>query len=282
MRLEKGWASAPELEAEADAQLGSKRDADGGAGAKEITESAREKAELIEAGDGLSLRAGSVEAEGGGIGEIVDGYGKRGKVGDVIRAGIAAIEQVEDLDEGIDCPAILKFDWPADAEIDLEVGSAAEFVEGGFNTVDDGARADWGCDGEGPRAFHLSERGQLESAGSIVSSGEDGAMTDILTRRAVVARGKRVKGITNTVHIIKQLAQYTSPSVGAGECVVQNEVETVGDVALETQQQGVVAGAIVGAKYGKVGDVGVTGNGIYVVLVVAEGMYAFLMDDTCA
>src|SRR5260221_4507328 len=89
-----------QLEGELETELCGEGNADGGAGAEEITESAGGYAELFVAGDWRSLRAGGGEAEGGGVGEIVYGSGESGDVADGIVGGILAIEKIGEIGEG--------------------------------------------------------------------------------------------------------------------------------------------------------------------------------------
>ena len=73
------------------------------------------------------------------LAEVVDGRGQRRKVGNVIGAGIVAIEQVEELDEGHDAPALAQGERPADAQIHLHVRRSAELVESGLHAIHHGA-----------------------------------------------------------------------------------------------------------------------------------------------
>ena len=153
-----------ELEGEAGAELGGEGDADGSAGAEEITEAAGGNAQLIGAGDGLGLRTGGIQAERGGVRQIVHGCGKRGEVRDVIRAGIVPVEKVEELDEGRGREAISEFERTANAHVNLNVWRAAELIHRGLHAVDDGAIVEriadsiyvnGGGDGEWASAFEL-------------------------------------------------------------------------------------------------------------------------------
>src|SRR6185437_14493561 len=102
-------------------EWGGDRNADGGAGAEEIAQDTGGNAQQVEAGDGLRLRAGGIQAERGGIRQIVHCRGKRGEVRDVICAGIVAVEKVEELDEGRGSEALTDLEWTADAHIDLNI-----------------------------------------------------------------------------------------------------------------------------------------------------------------
>ena len=63
------------LESKARAYLSGERNSDGGTGTEEISQTAGRYAQLIEAGDWSGLRAGRIQAESGGVGEIVDWRG---------------------------------------------------------------------------------------------------------------------------------------------------------------------------------------------------------------
>jgi len=117
------------LEGEFQAELGGEGDAYCGAGAEEVAEGAGGYTELVGAGDRGGLGAGRVEAEGGGVAEIVDGSGEGGNVAYVIIAGILAVEEIEEFGEGAELDTLAKeIDVAADAEIHLVEGSAAELV----------------------------------------------------------------------------------------------------------------------------------------------------------
>ena len=151
-------------EGEAGAELGREGDTHSGAGAEEIAEGAGGDAQLIQAGDGLRLRAGGIQAERGGVRQIVHRSRKRGEIRDVIRAGIVAVEKVEELDEGRGREALPELERAANAHIDLDVRRAAKLIHGGLHAVDDGAIIDritdsvyvnGSGDGEWARAFEL-------------------------------------------------------------------------------------------------------------------------------
>ena len=91
------------------------------------------------------LRAGGVGADlvigdaadwalGGGDGKLSDVDGKVG-------AGVDAVEEVEELDEGKDLPAVAEVDGAGDAEVGLDVRGSAELVEDGGDAVDGDALA---------------------------------------------------------------------------------------------------------------------------------------------
>jgi len=132
---------------------------------KEISQGAGGDAQLIKACDGLGLRAGRVQTEGGSVADIVDRGRKSRYVCHEVVAGIIAIEQIEEFDKRIYRPALTNYEGPADPQINLYVGSSAKLVETGLNSiyhstivqgiahaVDIGRRSE----GEGPGAFGLS------------------------------------------------------------------------------------------------------------------------------
>jgi hypothetical protein len=81
---------------------------------------------------------------------------KRGHIGDVVRARIVAIEEIEKFDEGDQRPAIMEIERAGDAQINLNVGGAAELVQCGSDSIDLDAIAVVGeGDGEGTRALRL-------------------------------------------------------------------------------------------------------------------------------
>ena len=124
------------------------------------------------AGDGSGLGAGSIEAEGGGVAEIVDGSGEGGDVTYIVVAWILAVEEIEEFGEGAELDSFSQIDVAADAEIDLIEGSPAELVKGGLRAVDYGAivareavviNVGGRGDGEGPSAFKLGEGRDFEA-----------------------------------------------------------------------------------------------------------------------
>ena len=131
---------------------------------------------MFVAGDRRGLGAGGVEAERGGVAEIVDRSRKRGDVADVIVAGVLAVEEIEEFGEGPELEAFAEIDVATDAEIDLIEGSAAELVERSLHAVDDRAivageavvgNVGGSGDGEGASAFELGERGCFEMPGEL-------------------------------------------------------------------------------------------------------------------
>ena len=96
----------------------------------------------------------------GCVGEIVHRRRQRGDVGDVVRAGIVAVEQIEELDERHDLPALSDLERPGDAQINLDVRGAAELVHRGLHAVDDRAIIGWIA-----KSVHVHRRGQRNRAG---------------------------------------------------------------------------------------------------------------------
>src|SRR5579872_632668 len=263
-RGSRGMRGAEEIsgsEGEAGADLGREGDADGGAGAEEITEGAGGDAQLVEAGDGLRLRAGGIQAERGGIREVVDGRGKRCEIRDVIRAGIVAVEKVEEFDEGRSREALAKFERTANAHVNLNVRRAAKLIHGGLHAIDHGAvieritdsvYVNGSRDGEWARALELRERADFESTGRVKNSRDNEPMAHIFARRAVIAFGKRVEWIANAIHIIEKFAENASPGFRAAESVVDDQVRPPRNVSLQMNGKRVVARAIVASKHGQI------------------------------
>src|ERR1035441_255155 len=71
-------------------------------------------------------------------------------------------------------------------------------------------------------------------------------MRNVFARRTVISRSKRMERITNSIHVVEQFAQEAAPGLCSGECVVSDEIKTMGYVALSDDHQRVVAGAVVG------------------------------------
>src|SRR5258708_27054622 len=96
-------------------------------------------------------------------GNVVGGYRKRGHVGHKISAGIVAVEEIEELRERVDLPALANLDRAADAHVHLDVGRSAEFVEAGRLSVHGNpAAVVLVGDGERAGAVRLSLSGQFE------------------------------------------------------------------------------------------------------------------------
>jgi len=171
------------LEGEASADLGGEGAAYRGAGAKEIAKSTRREAELFEAGDGRENRASrGVRADAGNIGGVVHGYRKRSDIGDVVRAGIVAIENVEKFDERRGREALAECERTADTEIPLDIRSPAKFIQRRLDAIHgDAVRAVRIGDGEGARRFCLPEKRQFESGRKAEHAGQDETVADVFT-----------------------------------------------------------------------------------------------------
>ena len=96
---------------------------------------------MIQAGDGLCGGAGSVRANVSHVAilHFVLRDWERGNVGDVVRTGIVAIENIEELDEGCHRPALADREWTADAQVRLNIWRAAQRIEADGRAIDDGA-----------------------------------------------------------------------------------------------------------------------------------------------
>src|SRR5207245_1650338 len=86
-------------------------------------------------------------------------------------------------------------------------------------------------------------------------SGENEAMAHVFSRRTIVARCEGVERITNSVHVVEKLTDLATPCLRARESVVRHQIQAVRNIALKMQRQGVVTGAIVGAKNRNVGKI---------------------------
>jgi len=83
-----------------------------------------------------------------------------------VRAGIITVEEIEELDEGIDLPALFDFERTRDAQVRLDVRRAAEFVEAGVGSIDVNAVGVIRIrDSDGSGALDLVDRAQFETAG---------------------------------------------------------------------------------------------------------------------
>jgi len=222
--------------------LGGEGDADSCARAEEVAESAGRDAELCVAGDGSGLGAGGIEAEGGGVGEAVDGSGESGDVAEVIVARVLAVEQIEEFGEWAELRAFSKSDIAADAEIHLVKRRASELVERGLRTVDYGAVVageavvvDVGGSGdaEGTSAFELRERGDFEAPGELQSTDQDEAVANVFAGWTVIAGTESVERVRNAVDVVKKFADYGAPSSGMRENVVGGQFEAIGKAMLE-------------------------------------------------
>src|SRR6266571_2436397 len=248
-------------EDEFEAELGGEGDADGGAEAEEIAESAGGCAQLTEAGDGARLDAGEIEAEGGGVRKIVDRRGKSRNVRNEVVAGIPAVEEIEKFGEGAEREAFAKNDVAADAKINLIERGAAELVEGGLHAVDDGAivgdavAVDVRRRGkrEGAGAFELRDGGGFEFRRELQDADEDETMANVFAGRAVVARAKSVVDVRNTVDVIEELADRGAPGGSVSENVVGGELEALREAVLHLESEAIEDGAIVGTEQRKGG-----------------------------
>ena len=104
-------------ECEFDADLRGKGYTNSGARPEEIAQSAGGKAQLVERGNRLGLRAGGIQTEGRGIGKIIDGRGQGGKIRNEVIAGIVAVEEVEEFDERQQRIAFAKCERPRHAPV---------------------------------------------------------------------------------------------------------------------------------------------------------------------
>src|SRR3984893_11671360 len=113
------------LKGKAAADLGGERAAHRRAGTAEIAEGARGEAQLFGVGGGREDRArGRIRADAGDVGGVIHRHGESPDVGDVVRARIIAIENVEKFDEGSRYEAFVERERTADAEIPLNVRSS--------------------------------------------------------------------------------------------------------------------------------------------------------------
>src|SRR4029077_13833178 len=170
-------------------------------------------------------------------------------VGNEISAGVVAVEQVEELGERADLPALPDFDGAADAHVYLDVGRSAEIIEVGRLSVHRNAAAAIRVgDGEWAGALGLRKRSQFEATGDVHRTGKHKPVANIFAGRSVVAGGERIERIANAIHIIEEFAKDAAPGLRPRERVVRGQAETAGDIALYPQHQGVVAGTIVGLE----------------------------------
>src|SRR6266478_2135583 len=248
-------------EDEFEAELGGVGDAEGGAEAEEIAESAGGCAQLTEARNGARLGAGGVEAKGGSVRKIVDRGWKSGNVSNKVVAGIPAVEEIEKFGEGAEREALAKNDVAADAKINLRERGAAELVEGGLHAVDDGAIVGdavaidvrRGGKREGPGAFELRDGGGFKFPRELQDADEDETMADVFAGRAVVAGAEGVVDVRNAVDVIEELADGGAPSGGMSENVVGGELEALREAVLHLESKAIEDGAIVGTEQGKGG-----------------------------
>src|SRR5712691_7628104 len=234
-------------EDEFEAELGGEGDADGGAEAEEIAESAGGCAQLTEARNGARLGEGRIEAKGGSVRKIVDRSGKSENVRNEVVAGIPAVEEIEKFGEGAEREALAKNDVAADAKINLIERGAAELVEGGLHAVDDGAivgdavaiDVGRGGKGEGAGAFELRDGGGFEFPRELQNTDEDEPMANVFAGRAVVARAKSVVDVRNAVDVIEELADGGAPGGGMSENVVGGKLEALREAVLHLEGEAI-------------------------------------------
>src|SRR5208282_5286315 len=166
-----------------------------------------------------------------------------------ISSGVVAVEDVEELRERINLPALAELERPRDAHIHLNVGRPTEFVEtGGLSVHINAAGVVQVGDGDGSSALKLRDAAQLETAGEVHRTGKHEAMTNIFARRTIVAGSKSIQRITHAIHIVKEFAQQAPPGLRLGERIVRHQIEAA-HVALKMQHQRVVTGTVVGLEH---------------------------------
>src|SRR5271157_4222493 len=114
-KWDREFTSIPQLECEFHPKLRGEGYTDRSARAEEVAQRPGWHAQLVEAGDWLHLRASGIQAKRGGVGEIIHRRGQRGNIGHEKRAGIIAVEQIEEFSEWYKGPVLAKLDRPADA-----------------------------------------------------------------------------------------------------------------------------------------------------------------------
>ena len=122
------------LESNPHAQLGGEGNPYRGTWAEEVSQAAGGDLQLLEAGDGPQLARCTDGKSRQMVVALPDAMslgrsGSSADTGHVVCAGIVAIEEVEELGEWRDLPAVTEFEGTADAQVRLDVGRAAEFVE---------------------------------------------------------------------------------------------------------------------------------------------------------
>jgi hypothetical protein len=142
------------------------RDADGSPRAEEVPEGAGRHAELLEVMHRLSNAAIRIDADFGDVPRLrlVCWHGERGDIGDVVSAGVVAVEEIEKFGEGHDDPAVAEVKGVADTEVGLNVRRGAKLIERGWRSIDRDALAIvGGGDGEGAGGLALGESTELEA-----------------------------------------------------------------------------------------------------------------------
>src|SRR5271169_940924 len=107
-----------DLESRPHSDLRGEGNADGSAGAEEISERAGRNQQLIRVCN--RHVASWSRAERRSIVEIVHRGGQSRYVGDIVGAGVVTVEQIEELDERHDLPALSDLEGPGNAQIDLD------------------------------------------------------------------------------------------------------------------------------------------------------------------
>lgn len=130
------------LEADAHSQLGGEGNSHGRAGPEEISQPAFGYFELLQAGerDGCRTIGYSAYRADDGAPVLIGHHltHRNGELRDVhgeIGAGIIAVEEIEELGEGINLPALVDLDGTRDAQVGLNVGRSAEFIETGVDGI---------------------------------------------------------------------------------------------------------------------------------------------------
>src|SRR5208282_119022 len=188
------WTSVV-LEIHPHADLRGEGNAYGGARSEEISQSAFGYLKLLQAGDGCGLGAACIAANTGDVRDALPiGLHLRCRnwqlrnVDCEVCAGIVAVEQVEELDEGVDLPALVDFEGACDAEVGLDVRRAAEYVEAGVRSIDiDAVGVVCVRDRDGAGALELIDGAQLESPGNVHRAGQHHAMANVFAGGSVVA-----------------------------------------------------------------------------------------------
>src|SRR5580658_437089 len=162
------YFQARRLERYTHAQLSREPNPHSGDRAEEISQSAFRYLKLLQVGDGNGgrLRA-SIGASARTItGDVRDPRGirlhlalrnrKLNHIDRVVRAGVIPVEQIEELDERIDPPALVDLEGTRHAQVGLDVRRAAENIEAGVVSIHIDAVGVVGVrDRDGARALDL-------------------------------------------------------------------------------------------------------------------------------
>ena len=130
---------------------------------EEISQSTGRDQQLPKAGDGREPGRRTAQracTDPGDVGKIVDG--KNRYVGNVIRSGIVTIDEIEELHERYNRPALFEFERPANSQVGLNVRSPAELVERGLHSVNHGAIV-----GGISQPVYVYRRGERKRAGAL-------------------------------------------------------------------------------------------------------------------